>query len=64
MTKTLTLRAFDLPAIHKFGIGFDSLFGFKYSVRPDTKAADLNDDVPLTKKEKRLEKVLDGTITR
>ena len=26
MTKTLTLRAFDLPAIHKFGIGFDNLF--------------------------------------
>ena len=26
MTKTLTLRRFDLPAIHKFGIGFDNLF--------------------------------------
>jgi len=26
MTKTLTLRTFDLPAIHKFGIGFDNLF--------------------------------------
>ena len=26
MTKTLTLRTFDLPAIHKFGIGFDHLF--------------------------------------
>lgn len=26
MTKTLTLRSFDLPAIHKFGIGFDSMF--------------------------------------
>jgi len=26
MTKTLTLRAFDLPAIHKFGIGFDNMF--------------------------------------
>jgi len=26
MTKTLTLRAFDIPAIHKFGIGFDNLF--------------------------------------
>ena len=26
MTKTLTLRAFDLPSIHKFGIGFDNLF--------------------------------------
>jgi molecular chaperone IbpA len=26
MTKTLTLRSFDIPAIHKFGIGFDNLF--------------------------------------
>ena len=26
MTKTLTLRTFDLPAITKFGIGFDNLF--------------------------------------
>jgi molecular chaperone IbpA len=26
MTKTLTLRTFDLPSIHKFGIGFDNLF--------------------------------------
>ena len=26
MTITLTLRSFDLPAIHKFGIGFDNLF--------------------------------------
>ena len=26
MTKTLTLRGFDIPAIHKFGIGFDNLF--------------------------------------
>jgi len=26
MTKTLTLRSFDLPSIHKFGIGFDNLF--------------------------------------
>ena len=26
MTKTLTLRSFDLPAIHKFGIGFDNMF--------------------------------------
>lgn len=25
MTNTLTLRSFDLPAIHKFGIGFDSV---------------------------------------
>ena len=26
MTKTLTLRTFDIPTIHKFGIGFDNLF--------------------------------------
>lgn len=26
MTKTLTLRSFDLPAIHKFGIGFEPMF--------------------------------------
>ena len=26
MTKTLTLRSFDSPAIHKFGIGFDNMF--------------------------------------
>lgn len=26
MTKTLSLRSFDIPQIHKFGIGFDSLF--------------------------------------
>ena len=26
MTKTLTLRTFDIPGIHKFGIGFDHLF--------------------------------------
>ena len=26
MTKTLTLRSFDIPQIHKFGIGFDNLF--------------------------------------
>jgi molecular chaperone IbpA len=26
MTKTLTLRSFDLPAIHKFGIGFENMF--------------------------------------
>lgn len=26
MTKTLTLRNFDFPAIHKFGIGFDNMF--------------------------------------
>jgi molecular chaperone IbpA len=26
MTNTLTLRSFDIPSIHKFGIGFDSVF--------------------------------------
>lgn len=26
MTKTLTLRSFDIPQLHKFGIGFDSVF--------------------------------------
>jgi len=26
MTKTLTLRSFDLPGIQKFGIGFDNMF--------------------------------------
>jgi HSP20 family molecular chaperone IbpA len=26
MTKTLTLRSLDIPTIHKFGIGFDSMF--------------------------------------
>lgn len=24
--KTLTLRSFDIPSIHKFGIGFDNMF--------------------------------------
>ena len=26
MTRTLTLRSLDVPSIHKFGIGFDSMF--------------------------------------
>lgn len=26
MTKTLTLRSFDIPSLHKFGIGFDTIF--------------------------------------
>jgi molecular chaperone IbpA len=26
MTKTLHLRSFDIPAFHKFGIGFENLF--------------------------------------
>jgi molecular chaperone IbpA len=26
MTKTLTLRSFDIPALTKFGIGFDNMF--------------------------------------
>jgi molecular chaperone IbpA len=26
MTNTLTLRSLDIPSIHKFGLGFDSMF--------------------------------------
>ncbi len=26
MTKTLTLRSFDIPQLHKFAVGFDSMF--------------------------------------
>jgi molecular chaperone IbpA len=26
MTNTLTLRSFDIPSIHKFAVGFDSMF--------------------------------------
>ncbi|MEI7516813.1 MAG: Hsp20 family protein, partial [Betaproteobacteria bacterium] len=26
MTKTLTLRSFDIPTLTKFGIGFDNMF--------------------------------------
>lgn len=26
MTKTLTLRSFDIPHLHKFAVGFDSVF--------------------------------------
>ena len=26
MTKTLHLRSLDIPALHKFGIGFDTMF--------------------------------------
>ncbi len=26
MTKTLTLRSFDIPSLTKFGIGFDNMF--------------------------------------
>ncbi len=26
MTNTLTLRSFDVPSIHKFAVGFDSMF--------------------------------------
>lgn len=26
MTRTLSLRSLDIPSIHKFGIGFDSIF--------------------------------------
>ena len=38
---------------------FDSLFGFKYSVRPGTSASELIDTVTLENKEKRLKKVLE-----
>ena len=39
-------------------VQYDSLFSFKYSSRPDTKAADLEDSVPEDVKQKRLAKVL------
>lgn len=32
MTKTLSLRSLDIPAIHKFGIGFDSMLDELMSV--------------------------------
>ncbi|MBR57467.1 MAG: tRNA (N6-isopentenyl adenosine(37)-C2)-methylthiotransferase MiaB [Myxococcales bacterium] len=47
-------------------IRFDSLFIFKYSVRPGTPAAELEDDVPPEIKQERLERVLEmqNEITR
>ncbi len=36
-------------------IGFNSIFGFKYSVRPFTEASNFPDDVPLEKKKERLQ---------
>ncbi len=40
-------------------VGFDFLFGFKYSPRPFTKAFEIKDDVPLEKKKERLEAVFE-----
>ncbi len=40
-------------------VGFDSLFGFKYSPRPFTKAFRVKDDVPLERKKERLEAVFE-----
>lgn len=48
-----TLRALD-------AIRYDSLFVFKYSVRPGTAAARLVDDVPAAVKQRRLEAVLEA----
>ena len=39
-------------------VGFNGLFAFKYSPRPDTAAAALEDDVPNPLKEQRLQRVL------
>lgn len=40
-------------------VGFDFIFGFKYSPRPFTKAFDINDGIPLEKKKERLDSVLE-----
>lgn len=39
-------------------IGFDNIYAFKYSPRPDTEAFALEDDVPMSLKEERLAKLL------
>lgn len=39
-------------------VRFFPIYAFKYSPRPGTKAADMDDDVPLAVKQKRLEQVL------
>lgn len=39
MTNTLTLRSLDIPSIHKFAVGFDSLFD-KLQRLSDTQARD------------------------
>ena len=39
-------------------IGYESIFAFKYSVRPGTKACDLEDNVPDAEKTRRLEELL------
>ncbi|MDR1940954.1 MAG: tRNA (N6-isopentenyl adenosine(37)-C2)-methylthiotransferase MiaB, partial [Endomicrobium sp.] len=40
-------------------IGFNALFAFKYSPRPNTKAADMQDDVPLAEKKRRHNLILE-----
>ncbi len=40
-------------------VKFDDLFVFKYSERPGTSASMMNDDVPLTEKERRHKTILD-----
>jgi tRNA-2-methylthio-N6-dimethylallyladenosine synthase len=40
-------------------VRFDSIFAFKYSERPGTRAAKMVDDVPLVVKKARLKRVLD-----
>lgn len=40
-------------------VQYDSLFAFKYSPRPGTKAADLPDDVPTAEKKRRLAQVFE-----
>ncbi|MBU1706514.1 radical SAM protein, partial [bacterium] len=47
-------------------IRFDSAFMFKYSTRPNTKAAQMPDDVPEPEKIRRLEKLIEqqSTISR
>lgn len=36
MTSNLTLRAQDIPSIHKFGIGFDSIFDELFKINAQT----------------------------
>jgi len=40
-------------------VRFDSIYAFKYSERPGTRAAKMSDDVPLAVKKARLKRVLD-----
>jgi tRNA-2-methylthio-N6-dimethylallyladenosine synthase len=39
-------------------VGYDSIYAFKYSPRPGTRAADMDDDVPREVKDRRLQEVL------